>query len=297
MNKPGEHSRPVPLLSLPCRSLWETRHRPAEPDALLARLPAEVRRLRELGAALVEFHTDACVVDGRYARRDVWERVAEILGREGLGATLHLPYAWTDLAALDRAVWEGSLRSVETAIAATAPLRPRLAAVHPTNYATQALVAYAAENERPPLLAALAGRLVEALQRLAGGPAGPVLALENLEGIPIDLFVRILDEAGVAACLDVGHAISNGDDPLQALAALGNRLAGLHLHDALPPDPAAGHGTGRAHLPLGKGRLDVEALLGALAAMGFAGPVVLEVEEDETGSAARLARAIRERSR
>jgi len=292
MDGQNRHGGPVPHVSLPCRSLWAAPHRPAEPREFLARLSGEVRRLGDLGARLVEFHAEACVLDDRYARPDLWRQVAEILDREGLGATVHLPYAWTDLAALDRQVWEGSVRSVETALAATAPLAPRVAAVHPANHATQAVVQFAPPPARAALLEALAGRLVAALRRLAGGPGGGALALENLEGVPLAVFVRVLEEADVGACVDVGHAISNGDDPLQVLASVGRRLAGLHLHDAVPPDGAAGAGVGRAHLPLGRGRLDLEALVEALAERGFAGPVVLEVEEDEDGSAERVARVL-----
>ncbi|HCJ09618.1 MAG TPA: sugar phosphate isomerase/epimerase, partial [Clostridiales bacterium] len=41
-------------------------------------------------------------------------------------------------AALDGEVWEGSVRSVERAVAALAPLSPLMASVHPANYPTRA---------------------------------------------------------------------------------------------------------------------------------------------------------------
>ena len=321
----------VPLVSWPCRALWVAPHRPADPAEFLARLPGECRRVRQHGAGAMEFHADACVLDERYAQPALWREVAGILAAEGLAATVHLPYLWTDLAALDGPVWEGSVRAVAAAARATAPLAPRVAAVHPANYATQALVLHTPAAEQPALLEALAQRLVAALRRLAA-EAGPALALENLEGLPFALYLSLCREAGVGACLDVGHALSDGDDPAGAVTALAGRLVGLHLHDAVPPQPpalrassagapggrtpgpAAGQGpgkagaqdraatspflpaagAGRAHLPLGAGRLDLPGLLQALRAAGFRGPVVLEVEgtgEELARSAAAFLRA------
>jgi len=276
---------PGPALSLPCRVLWTRVARPATPQAVLRALPKEAQRLRALGAQLVEFHADVCLLGAPYATPVFWEQVAGILADHGLQATVHLPYIWTDLAALDQEVWEGSLRSVVTALRAVAPLQPRLAAVHPTNYATQALLQNAAPATRLSLITALAQRLVTALQRLRQEPGGEVLALENLEGMPLDLLVQVTGKAGVGICLDVGHALSNGDDPLRALRAVSGRLRGLHLHDATPPAAAGSGALGTAHLPLGRGRLDLAALVQALLQLGYTGPVVLEVDGDFTPSA------------
>ena len=320
-SEPGSSAAATPPLSLPCRSLWRHRHRPEDPDRFLRSLRDEARRRRALGAGALEFHADACSLDARYAVPDPWREAATILAAEGLGATVHLPYAWPDLTALDAAVWEGSVASIVAALRATAPLRPPLAAVHPANHGTQALLLATPAAERPALLDQLAARLVAALERiLAEAPpeGAAAVALENLEGVPWPLFEAVCREAGVAVCLDVGHAISNGDDPLALCGRLGARLRGVHLHDALPPPaslhamrPAGGRPTspvagrtppdpgmgvvGRAHLPLGAGHLPLRELVAALRAMGFRGPVVLELDDEEAlrASAARWREATR----
>ncbi|QBS36822.1 sugar phosphate isomerase/epimerase [Thermaerobacter sp. FW80] len=314
---PGSSAPATPPLSLPCRSLWRRHHRPEDPDRFLQALRDEARRRRAQGAEALEFHADACVLDPRYAVPAPWAEAAAILAAEGLAATVHLPYAWPDLTALDAAVWEGSVTSVVTALRATAPLRPQLAAVHPANHATQALVQATPAADRPALLDQLAARLVAALRRiLAEAPpeGAAAVALENLEGVPWPLFEAVCREAGVAVCLDVGHAISNGDDPLVLCARVGPRLRGVHLHDAVPPpvparaappmavqpgpptagrtppEPGAGAGRlGRAHLPLGAGHLPLRALVAVLRGAGFRGPVVLELDDEEAlqASAAR----------
>ncbi|HCJ09619.1 MAG TPA: hypothetical protein DHW14_00435, partial [Clostridiales bacterium] len=127
---------------------------------------------------------------------------------------------------------------------------------------------------------------VKALTRLARGALGPVLALENLEGVPPELFAAILDAAGVKACLDVGHAVADGQDPCRLFELLEGKVLGLHLHDAAPPGrtDAGGLTHERAHRALGEGRLDLENLVSAVLARDFSGPVVLEVLGDQEPS-------------
>ncbi|GEM_PF-3607457 len=266
-------------LSLPCQSVWTTRNQPASPEQLLAALPEEADKAKRLGAQLLDFPGDFCVVEAEYRSQSLWEQVAAVLRESELGATLHLPQVWVDLAALDEYVWEGSIRSVETALLATLPLKPEMAVVHPANYGTQMVLEIPGGSVLDTsLLRRLKGRLTSALKRLSDTAAGPVLALENLEGMPFDLFALIITETETKACLDLGHAVSNGDDPATALRSLANDLAGIHLHDALAPRNGAL--IGEAHLPLGQGELDLKDIRQALIDIDFSGPVVLEIASD-----------------
>lgn len=236
---------------------------------MLAELPAEAARVREAGAGALEIPGDLCVIEASYGA-ELWRKVAPILSAEGLGATVHLPFIWTDLAALDAKVWEGSLRSVEQAAEALAPLQPRLAAVHPANFGSQALLS---AMPGPAALLRLAEQLTRAVARLKAGPLGSVLGLENLEHIPWDLFRLITTQTDARVCFDIGHALSDGLDPVEALESVRDRVVGIHLHDALP---------GKAHLPLGEGKLDLPAMRAALSDVDL--PVVFELDGDAQGS-------------
>jgi sugar phosphate isomerase/epimerase len=284
---PPEGTGTLPVLSLPSETAWEARFQLVPPETLLKALPREAGRLRDLGAGLVEFPGDLCGMGGDYASPEFWSRVSEVLACEGLGATVHLPFGWVDLASLDGEVWEGSVRSVERAMAALTPLSPLMASVHPANYPTRALLGMAPEKAKAGLHAAFGERIVKALTRLARGALGPVLALENLEGVPPELFAAIVDAAGVKACLDVGHAVADGQDPCRLLELFGGKVLGLHLHDAAPPTgrtDAEGLTHERAHRALGEGRLDLQNLVRAILARDFSGPVVLEVLGDQEPS-------------
>jgi inosose dehydratase len=78
------------------------------------------------------------------------------------------------------------------------------------------------------------------------------------------------------ACIDTGHMIRSGEDPVKAIRELGPRVFGLHLKDF---DQPRGDAKG---VVLGKGQLDVAAVWKALRAVGFPadGSVSLEYEEN-----------------
>ena len=73
----------------------------------------------------------------------------------------------------------------------------------------------------------------------------------------------------IGACVDTGHAIRSGEKPHEVIAALGDRVHSLHLKDWL-------HG-GEEQI-LGEGDLDLAAVAGALKAIKFAGPLMMEYE-------------------
>ena len=285
-----------PILALPAKGVWSGPWRAAAPEAMLEALPGQVRRIREFGAGAVEFLTEVVARDERYASPAVWREAATITRAEGLEATVHLPFAWVELTSLDRQVWEGSLRSVEETLRAVEPLAARMAVVHPANHGTQAVLAGTTAPARGEVLGALGERLVAALTRLGRAQGGGALALEYLDGIPGDLFALVVQAAGVGVCLDVGHALVGGLDPVELVGEFRGRLLGVHLHDAV----ATATGEGSAHRPLGTGRLDLEGLVAALCRLDFDVPVALEVSgtaDDKERSARLFLDAVRRQRR
>jgi sugar phosphate isomerase/epimerase len=57
-----------------------------------------------------------------------------------------------------------------------------------------------------------------------------VLAVENLESYAPDAFLPLLDHLSVSLCLDVGHFIKSGSDPLLYLQTHLGRTRVVHLH-------------------------------------------------------------------
>jgi inosose dehydratase len=92
-----------------------------------------------------------------------------------------------------------------------------------------------------------------------------------------DEVARLLDLAEL--CLDTGHCLYAGEDPVVAYQRWADRIPYLHLKDL---DPARLDGDfwasvrAGAFRPIGAGRLDVEGLMRALARHGFSGWATVE---------------------
>lgn len=79
----------------------------------------------------------------------------------------------------------------------------------------------------------------------------------------------------VGLCLDTGHAQRVGEDPLAWLDEFGDRIHGVHLKDMVPDQ------SGRYHDAIvGRGALDLPALVKKLKELGFKGYFSLEYESD-----------------
>ena len=99
---------------------------------------------------------------------------------------------------------------------------------------------------------------------------------------------RLLDVSGVGLCLDTGHVMVGGGDPVAVARTLGSRVVHVHLKDvdaAVAERVAAGDlgyhaavATG-LYRPLGEGDLDVRAVLRAVEESGDAVWYVLEHDE------------------
>lgn len=82
-------------------------------------------------------------------------------------------------------------------------------------------------------------------------PDGMTVFLENVEDEDPYIFAEVIngiDSPKVNACLDVGHAFSHANIPLNTwIKVLGHRIGHVHLHD--------NDGINDLHLPLGKGNI------------------------------------------
>ena len=73
----------------------------------------------------------------------------------------------------------------------------------------------------------------------------------------------------IGACVDTGHVLRSGEDPVKWIQALGPRVHDVHIKDF--SDPKTEH-------VLGKGKLDVLGVLKALKEVKFTGILALEYE-------------------
>lgn len=79
----------------------------------------------------------------------------------------------------------------------------------------------------------------------------------------------------IGACADLGHYIRSGEDPVKVITLLEGRLWGVHLKDF---DAPKGNAKGTI---LGKGQMDVPAVMKALRAVKFPDDGALSLEYEE----------------
>ena len=118
-----------------------------------------------------------------------------------------------------------------------------------------------------------------------------VLAFHNHAGTFVETAEELeelcqrADPALVQLCLDVGHLVVGGGDPVQAIRRYGQRVAYVHLKDVDPRvleclrSGEGGFMDGlrwRVFCELGSGSLDLAGVVGALRQQEFGGWVVLE---------------------
>lgn len=96
---------------------------------------------------------------------------------------------------------------------------------------------------------------------------------------------RVLDGSDVPLCLDTGHLLVGGADPVQIAASVPDRIAHVHLKD-VAADVAADVRSGRItyaegvrsglYRPLGQGEAGIAAIVTSLETAGYRGWYVLE---------------------
>ncbi len=113
---------------------------------------------------------------------------------------------------------------------------------------------------------------------------------------------QVLEVSDVGLCLETGHMMLGGGDPVAMLADFGDRINHVHLKDArlavmdtIRADAAqvTEIWTREAFCALGEGDLDVDAVLDGLTQISFGGWLVVE-QDILPRSAERFARAARE---
>jgi inosose dehydratase len=145
-------------------------------------------------------------------------------------------------------------------------------------------------DDRPALDAAGWSALLANLDRIASvaGDAGLVATLHPHVGTMIESGEetrRVLDGSGIGLCLDTGHLLIGGGDPVALAAERPGRISHVHLKDVrldLCERVRAGLMTyteavaDGMYVPLGAGDIDIAAIVRLLEAEGYDGWYVLE---------------------
>lgn len=170
-------------------------------------------------------------------------------------------------------------------------------------------------DERPTLDAEALATLVENLDRAQGrcAASGVVAALHPHVGTMVETaeqVQQVLSRSQVGLCLDTGHLLIGGADPVQLAQAFPDRITHVHLKD-VDTDVVRRVRDGEItyydgvlaglYVPLGEGDLDLAGIVAALEGAGYDGWYVLEqdvvIDPDQPQQATDDVRAAMDRLR
>jgi len=243
------------------------------------------------------------------------ERLGELLAARGLGlagAYVELPYSDPD--ALDGALGEldailGVFDAVRSYLTGPPP-RPTLAdkgtkrrAMLPARSVRDHSLGYDADGWRR-----FAAGLATVLARCRDRGYEPTFHPETGTHVEAPWEIeRVLEVSDVGLCLETGHMMLGGGDPVAMLRDLGGRINHVHLKDArrsvmagivADEAPVTEIWTREAFCELGHGDLDADAVLDGLRRISFGGWLVVEQDilphGDQPARAERFARAAAE---
>jgi sugar phosphate isomerase/epimerase len=99
---------------------------------------------------------------------------------------------------------------------------------------------------------------------------------DKLYPSPLDVLRLVKDrDAHMGACIDVGHTVRDGVDPVAAIEQCGNRLHDFHMKDVTNATPKGGA------TEVGRGVIDIVGVLKALVQIKYPHHVALEYEVHE----------------
>jgi inosose dehydratase len=125
-------------------------------------------------------------------------------------------------------------------------------------------------NPRPEAFESLDKLVAEYDIRVAIHNHGPGALFDKLAGLQKAIAGH---DKRIGACVDCGHYIRSGEDPVKCVLELGDRVYGVHMKDEKEANTPAS-----SNVVIGKGHLDVVGLFKALRQVKFPADGALSLE-------------------
>jgi sugar phosphate isomerase/epimerase len=98
---------------------------------------------------------------------------------------------------------------------------------------------------------------------------------DDLYRSPNNVFDKIKDlDKRIGLCIDIGHVVRIGEDPIPMIKKYKDRLYDMHMKDV---NKVAEDGT---PVEIGRGVIDIPGVIGALKQIGYTNQVAIEYEKD-----------------
>jgi len=241
------------------------------------RLDAIRELVQVYGLSAVELTMDLGIIYPHVFDAGFYTQVADLQQELGFVCTAHLPILWLAPASPNESIRQASVGCWLRAADLLRPVEVTNFVLHLWGTATAQIMALLDSNrERLAVLQAAMTQAGRSLEQLCGVIDPADICVENLESLPFETWLPLVERYGTSICLDVGHLAWQEDSELEFLERYRGRIREVHLHDALRGE-GSGNPTIRDHLPLGAGMIDYAVFLRRLRAIGFRGTVILEL--------------------
>jgi sugar phosphate isomerase/epimerase len=226
------------------------------PDDILPNARFLAGQVRDIELVLFELDDGLSNVPGP----ELINELSSLAQEADLSYTVHLPL---DLRlGADGSEQHQSLVKAQRVIEATRALQPWAYVLHLDGKELR-------QGASPTELERWRDQSVRALEIAAGWAGDPeLLAVENLEGYPLDFIEPVLERFPASRCVDIGHLWLDGHDPLAYLARALPRTRVIHLHGIGERDHQS-----LAHILPEK----LDPVLGFLSQSGYRGVLTLEI--------------------
>lgn len=188
------------------------------PDDILPNVRYLAGKVRDVQLVLFELDEDK----SNLPTPELVSELRTIATQKDLSYTVHLPLD------LRLAAKEGdihiSLQKAQRVIEATRDLSPRAYIAHVDGMEEK-------ESHDPEIIQRWqeqAKRSIEIVSKMTGD--AKLLAVENLESYPVTFNDEIIKRSGCSRCIDIGHLLLDGHDPLNYFPGRIGQTSVLHIH-------------------------------------------------------------------
>ena len=245
-------------------------------------LASVVTVVKEHDLQVVEIPLDAAFLYPALFTPNVLSQMRLVAEENGFYFTAHLPYMWLDLSSINEKMRETSVQCVLEGLRMGEELNAIAYPLHLMGERAEAIAASSwAEEEKRDFLARMMEQAERSLEEITREVEAAKLCLENLGAVAFEPILSLAKKYKTPLCLDVGHLILQGGDPVAFIEAYFEAIKEVHLHDVVSTGWAEGKPVLMDHQPLGVGSLDLKGVIEALKTRGYEGVLLVEVMNKE----------------
>ena len=245
-------------------------------------LASVVTVVKEHDLQVVEIPLDAAFLYPALFTPNVLSQMRLVAEENGFYFTAHLPYMWLDLSSINEKMRETSVQCVLEGLRMGEELNAIAYPLHLMGERAEAIAASSwAEEEKRDFLARMVEQAERSLEEITREVDSTKLCLENSGAMFFEPMGTMAGRHNASLCLDVGHLIVQGGDPVASIEANFQAVKEVHLHDVVTVGEAGDGPVLIDHQPLGSGIIDLKGIVRALDATAYEGVLLLEVMNNE----------------